>query len=65
MKIQYYEETDTLHILLTTAPPVETRDLDEDSFCDIDDRGKLVSITIERLRERHGDPVVSYEKIPA
>jgi len=65
MKIQYYEGSDTLHILFHPTPAVETRDLDEDSFYDVDERGRLVSITVERVKERHGDPNVAYEKIPA
>ncbi len=65
MKIQYYEGSDTLHILLHPTPAVETRDMDEDSFYDIDNRGRIVSITIERVKEHHGDPVAIYEKIPA
>jgi uncharacterized protein YuzE len=65
MKIQYFEGSDTLHIVFHSTAAVETRDLDDDSFYDVDERGQLVSITIERAKERHGDPSASYEKIPA
>jgi uncharacterized protein YuzE len=65
MKIQYFEDTDTLHIVFRTSDPVETRDLDENTLIDLDVDGHLCSLTVEHAKERVGDPEVEYEKIPA
>ena len=65
MKIQYFEDTDTLYILFSKNAPVETRDLDEDTLLDLDENGRLCSITIEHAKNRVGIPEVEYEKISA
>jgi uncharacterized protein YuzE len=65
MKIQYFEDTDTLYILFSTKSPVETRDLDEDTLLDLDENGRLCSMTIEHAKNRVGLPEVDYEKISA
>jgi uncharacterized protein YuzE len=65
MKIQYFEDTDTLHIILSQHEPVETRDLDENTLLDLDKDGQLCSITIEHAKERVTLPEILYEKIPA
>ncbi len=52
MKIQYFGDTDTIHVVLNDNPISETRDLDENTLIDVDKDGKLVSITIEHARER-------------
>ena len=65
MKIQYYAETDTLHIEFRDVPVVETRDLDENTLLDLDAAGNICSITVEHASERAGIPQFSYEQITA
>jgi uncharacterized protein YuzE len=65
MKIQYFEDTDTLHIIFSRNSPTETRDLDENTLLDLDKDGQLCSMTIEHAKERVGIPEVEYEKIRA
>jgi uncharacterized protein YuzE len=65
MKIQYFEDTDTLYILFSKKPPVEIRDLDEDTLLDLDEDGRLCSMTIEHAKNRVGLPKVDYEEISA
>lgn len=65
MKIRYFADTDTLHIEFRDAPISETRDLDVDTVLDLDDRGKLCSITLEHASARAGVPQFSYEQIAA
>ena len=65
MKIQYFEDTDTLHIVFRQQAPVETRDLDEDILIDVDPDGRICSITLEHAKERVGDPEVQFERILA
>lgn len=47
MKINHFEDTDTLHIVFTGNAAVETREMSEDVYIDLDERGHLVSMTIE------------------
>ena len=51
MKIQYFEETDTLCIVFKEAEIDETRDLDENTLVEFDAQGNLVSMTLEHDRE--------------
>jgi uncharacterized protein YuzE len=52
MKIRYFQDTDTLYIELRPALVSETRDLDENTVIDLDDRGTICAITIEHASER-------------
>ena len=65
MKIQYFEDTDTLHIHFRDAEVVETKDLDEDTLLDLDKNGKIAGITVEHASERAEIPNFSYEKFAA
>ncbi len=65
MKIQYFPDTDTLHIELAPAEIHETRDLDEDTLLDLDADGRLCAITIEHASDRTAIPDFSYEEITA
>lgn len=52
MTIQYFEETDTLYIILKQSEVAESRDLDENTLLEFDAGGNLLSMTIEHARER-------------
>ena len=65
MKVQYFEDTDTLHLVFRTQVPVETRDLDEDILIDLDEKGRVCSMTLEHAQEKVGDPEVEYTRISA
>lgn len=47
MKIQYFPETDTLAIELSSRAVVETEAITEDLVVDYDDQGKVVAITLD------------------
>jgi uncharacterized protein YuzE len=47
MKIQYFSETDTLAIELTSRPVVSTDAITDDLILDYDDQGKVIAITID------------------
>lgn len=47
MKVSYFEDTDTLYIEFSETGVAETRDLDENILLDIDDKGRVVSLTME------------------
>ena len=63
MKIQYYAETDTLHIEFRDVPVAETRDLDENTLLDVDADGNICAITVEHASVRAGIPQFSYEQV--
>ena len=65
MKIKYFQDTDTLYIEFRTAEVAETKDLDENTLLDIDDKGNIVAITVEHARERAEIPQFSFEQIAA
>ena len=65
MKIQHFQDTDTLYIELRATDIVETRDFDDNTLLDLDSEGIICAITIEHASERAGILAFSYEQIPA
>jgi uncharacterized protein YuzE len=61
MKIQYFSDTDTLLMTFNENSVVETRDFDENTIVDLDEKGNLVSMTIEHAKERADIPNFSYQ----
>jgi uncharacterized protein YuzE len=60
MKIKYFEDTDTALLELSGETPVETRELSEDIYLDLDDSGHIVSITVEHASLRSDLSEVSF-----
>jgi uncharacterized protein YuzE len=52
MRVEYFEDTDTLQITFKEGEVADTRDLDENTLVEMDSEGALVSLTIEHARER-------------
>ena len=65
MRIQYLEDTDTLHLVFQETPVDETKDLDENTLVEFDAQGNLVSMTIEHARERADVANFSFQQVPA
>ena len=65
MKIQYFEDTDTLYLVFKESEIAETKDLDENTLVEFDARGNLVSMTIEHARERTDVGDFSFRRVPA
>jgi uncharacterized protein YuzE len=65
MTIQYFEDTDTLYIVLKNSDVAETRDLDENTLMEFDAKGSLVAMTIEHARERAELPDFSFQRVAA
>jgi uncharacterized protein YuzE len=65
MKIEYFQDTDTLCIELRVVEVAKTKDLDENTLLDLDREGNLCGITIEYARERADIPHFSYEQVEA
>lgn len=65
MKIRYFRDTDTLHIEFREAPAAETRDLDENTQIELDERGNVCTLTLEHASQRADLPKLDYEQIAA
>ncbi|MES1944079.1 hypothetical protein PC39_08189 [Salinisphaera sp. PC39] len=52
MKVQYFEDTDTLYIEFRRGDIVESRNLDEDIVLDLDEQGDVCAITFEHASNR-------------
>lgn len=52
MKVQYFEDTDTLYIEFQGREISETRDLDENTLLDLDSDGNVCAITFEQASQR-------------
>lgn len=52
MKVQYFEDTDTLYIEFQAKDIHETRDLDENTVLDLDAQGNVCALTFEHASTR-------------
>lgn len=52
MKIRYFADTDTALIEFSDAPVVETREISENLYIDLDEKGNLVSMTVEHAKKQ-------------
>ena len=63
MKIKYFNDTDTALVEFTGNAIKETREISENVYIDIDEKGNLVSITIEHAKTTANLPDISYQQI--
>ena len=61
MKVQYFQDTDTLYIEFKAAEVAESKDLDENTVLDVDRDGNICGLTIEHASQRADIPRFSYE----
>ena len=55
MKIQYFDDTDTLQITLSKGRVHDTRDVTENLLIELDEQGGIVSITVEHVTQQNID----------
>ncbi len=65
MKLNYYRETDSLYIDLSSKPSVDSREVSEGIVLDYDAEGKLVGIDIDNASHKIDLKEVILSKIPA
>ena len=65
MRVKYFEDTDTTLIEFSSNPAVETRELNENIYLDLDSRGRVVSMTIEHTSQSTGMEEFMFQRIPA
>lgn len=52
MKLNYFEDTDTLYIEFRNSGIAESRELDENTILDVDEMGNVCAITFEHASQR-------------
>ena len=60
MKIRYFSDTDTALIEFSDAPAVETKEITENLYIDLDEKGNLVSMTIEHAKKQANISEISF-----
>ncbi|OQX61751.1 MAG: hypothetical protein B5M51_07235 [Anaerolinea sp. 4484_236] len=64
MRIKYFEDTDTALLEFSSQPPVETQEVNENVYIDLDEKGRVVSITIEHVGQLANMQELIYQRIP-
>jgi uncharacterized protein YuzE len=65
MRVKYFAATDTTLLEFSSNPPVETREVNENIYLDLDDNGRVVSMTIEHAGQFANMEEFLYQRIPA
>jgi uncharacterized protein YuzE len=65
VRVKYFIETDTALLEFSTNPPVETREVHENIYVDLDDNGRVVSMTIEHAGQSADMNEFLFQRIPA
>lgn len=65
MKVQYFEDTDTLYIEFRADTIVESRDIDENTLLEFDASGRICAMTMEHASQRTDAKNFSYEQVAA
>ncbi len=60
MKIRYFSDTGTALLEFLNVAVVETKDISGNLYLDLDEKGNLVSMTIEHAKEKAGMSEVSF-----
>lgn len=63
MKVRYFADTDTLLIALSDKRIAETRDLNDNILVELDDDGRLVSMTIEHATQQTDVREFSFQQV--
>lgn len=65
MRVRYFVETDTTLLEFSKKSPVETREVNENIYLDLDSEGRVVSMTIEHAGQFADMNEFLYQRIPA
>lgn len=63
MRIRYFSDTDTAHIEFTDKAVHETKEISENIYIDVDEKGNIVSMTIEHAKAEAGLWEFSYQEM--
>ena len=62
MNVKYFKDTDTALLEFSDNPVLETREITENVYIDVDAQGNLVNMTIEHAKQRTTLPEVVVEQ---
>jgi uncharacterized protein YuzE len=65
MRVKYFADTDTALLEFSNNPLVETREVNENIYVDLDDNGRVVSMTIEHAGQSADMNEFLFQRIPA
>ena len=60
MKIRYFADTDTGLIEFSNESVAETKEISENLYIDLDEKGNLVSMAIEHAKDKASISEISY-----
>jgi uncharacterized protein YuzE len=63
VKIKYFSDTDTAHMEFTDKDVYETKEISENIYIDIDEKGNIVNMTIEHAKANAGLWEFSYQEM--
>ena len=63
MKVKYFPDTDTAHVEFTEKDVFETKEISENIYIDVDEKGNIVNMTIEHAKENAGLREFSYQEM--
>ncbi len=63
MKVKYFSDTDTAHVEFTNKEVLETKEISESVYIDLDKEGNLVSMTIEHAKNNAMLSEFSFQEI--
>jgi uncharacterized protein YuzE len=61
MRVKYFSDTDTAHIEFNDRVVHETKEISENIYIDVDEKGDIVSMTIEHAKDSAGLWEFSYQ----
>jgi uncharacterized protein YuzE len=64
MNVKYFKDTDTMYVQFADHEVSETREINENTVIDLDDKGNLVSLTIEHASQSAKIAEFSFQQIP-
>jgi uncharacterized protein YuzE len=63
MQIKYFQDTDTLLINFNNNKILETKDINENTLIELDEKGNVVSITLEHAKNLSDVYDFSYQQL--
>ncbi|MGR3320220.1 MAG: DUF2283 domain-containing protein [Candidatus Anammoxibacter sp.] len=63
MKLKYFSDTDTALVEFTNKEVIETKEISENIYVDLDNDGNLVNMTIEHAKENASLSEFSYQEM--
>ncbi len=65
MRVKYFSDTDTALIEFSSRTISETKEINENIYLDLDEKGNLVSMTIEHAKEQAKMPELDFQNMSA